>query len=155
MRILLPIDESPCSARAIETIIREYDPAMTEVCVVHAIERDAAVPNYLAFASGPTAVDDVLAAYGGEREREQSKAMQAVGRLLSAGFKVTAEVRVGSAPGVILDCAAEWRPDRIVMGSHDRSGLRRLLLGSVAGDVSRAAPCPVEVVELQQGERVH
>ena len=131
MKILLPIDESPCSAKAIETVLRDFDPAATEVCVVHAIERDAAVPAYLAFAEGPTAVDDVLASYTGEREREQSKAMQAVRRLLSAGFKVTAEVRVGSAPGVILECAAEWHPDRIVMGSHGRSGLPRLLLGSL------------------------
>jgi universal stress protein E len=146
MKILLPIDESPYSARAIETVLRDFDPATTEVCVVHAIERDAAVPPHLAFAEGATAVDDVLASYEGERDREKSKAMQAVDRLLSAGFRVTAEVRVGSAPSVILECAAEWRPDRIVMGSHDRSALPRLLLGSVAHDVSRAAPCAVHVV---------
>jgi universal stress protein E len=155
MKILLPIDESPCSLMAVETVIREFDPATTEVCVVHAIERDAAVPPYLAFAEGPTAVDDVLASYAGEREREQSRAMQTVRRLLSAGFKVIAEVRVGSAPGVILDCAAEWRPDRIVMGSHERAGLPRLLFGSVARDVRRAAPCDVEVVGPREDERVH
>jgi universal stress protein E len=153
MKILLPIDESPCSAKAIDTVIRDFDPAMTEVCVVHAIERDAAVPPYLAFAEGPTAADDVLASYADEREREKSKAMQAVRKLLSAGFKVTAEVRVGSAPGVILDCAAEWRPDRIVMGSHQRTGLPRALFGSVAGDVSREAPCTVDIVGLY--DRVH
>jgi nucleotide-binding universal stress UspA family protein len=155
MKILLPIDESPCSAKAIETVLRDFDPATTEVCVVHAIERDAAVPAYLAFAEGPTAVDDVLASYVSEREREKSRAMQAVGRLLSAGFKVIAEVRVGSAPGVILDCAAEWHPDRIVMGSHNRAGLPRLLFGSVADDVRRAAPCTVDVVGPRKGERVH
>jgi nucleotide-binding universal stress UspA family protein len=155
MKVLLPIDESPCSARAIETVVRDFDPATTEVCVVHAIERNAGVPSYLAFAEGPTAVDDVLASYGSEREREKSKAMQAVRHLLSAGFKVTAEVRVGSAPGVILECATEWHPDRIVMGSHERAGLPRLLFGSVAGDVRRAAPCAVDVVGPHEGERVH
>jgi universal stress protein E len=156
MKILVPIDESPCSARAIETVLRDFDPATTEVCVVHAIERDAAVPPYLAFAAGPTAVDDVLATYAGEREREKSNAMQSVDRLLSAGFEVTADVRVGSALGAILECAAEWRPDRIVMGSHDRSALPRLLFGSVAHDVSRAAPCAVHVVGRQhERDRVH
>jgi nucleotide-binding universal stress UspA family protein len=155
MKVLLPIDESPCSARAIETVVRDFDPATTEVCVVHAIERNVGVPSYLAFAEGPTAVDDVLASYGSECEREKSKAMQAVKRLLSEGFKVTAEVRVGSAPGVILECAADWHPDRIVMGSHERTGLPRLLFGSVAGDVCRAAPCAVDVVGPHEGDRVH
>jgi nucleotide-binding universal stress UspA family protein len=155
MKILLPIDESPYSAKAIETVIRDFDPATTEVCVVHAIERDAAVPPYLAFAEGPTAVDDVLEWYAGDRQREKSKAMQAVNRLLSAGFKVTAEVRVGSALGVILECAADWHPDRIVIGSHQRAGLPRLLFGSVAEDVHRAAQCEVDVVGLHEGERVH
>lgn len=148
MKILLPIDESPCSAKAIETVLHDFDPATTEICVVRAIERAGGVPPYLAFAEGPTAVDDVLEFYAGEREREQSKAMQAVRRLLSAGFKVTAEVRVGSAPAVILECAADWHPDRIVMGSHGRSGLPRLFFGSVAGDVRRDAPCAVDVVSL-------
>lgn len=155
MKILLPIDESPYSARAIETVVRDFDPATTEVCVVHAIERDAAVPPYLAFAEGPSAVDDALESYAGECEREKSRAMQAVERLLSAGFKVTAEVRVGSALGVILECATEWHPDRIIMGSHERTGLPRLLFGSVAEDVSRAAPCTVDVVGPHRSERVH
>jgi nucleotide-binding universal stress UspA family protein len=123
--------------------------------VVHAIERDAAVPPYLAFAEGPTAVDDVLASYAAEREREKSKAMQAVQRLLSAGFRVTAEIRVGSAPAVILECAAEWQPDRIVMGSHDRLGLPLLLFGSVARDVRRVAPCNVDVVGPLESHSVH
>jgi nucleotide-binding universal stress UspA family protein len=56
---------------------------------------------------------------------------------------------------VNLDCAAEWHPDRIVMGSHERAGLPRLLFGSVATDVSRAAPCAVDVVGPHEGERVH
>jgi nucleotide-binding universal stress UspA family protein len=146
MKILLPLDESTCSARAIDTVLRDFDPASTEVCVVHAVERSTGVPPYLAFAEGPTAAEDALESYAGELEREEAKARRQVERLRSAGFKVTVDVRVGSTVGAILDAAAECRPDRIVMGSHDRSRLSRLLVGSVARDVCRAAPCVVDVV---------
>jgi nucleotide-binding universal stress UspA family protein len=146
MKILLPIDGSSCSARAIDTVLRDFDPATTEVHVVHAIERCASVPPYLAFAEGPTAAEDALESYADERQREEAKAWRAVERLQLAGFKVTVDVQVGNAVGVILESAVAWRPDRIVMGSHGRSGLPRLLLGSVARGVRRAAPCTVDVI---------
>jgi nucleotide-binding universal stress UspA family protein len=148
MKILLPVDGSFCSARAIDTILRDFDPATTEVRVVHAIERTASVPPYLAFAEGPTASEDALESYTDERQRAETKALLEVERLQLAGFKVTVDVQVGSTLGVILETAAAWRPDRIVMGSHGRSGLPRLLLGSVANDVRRAAPCSVDVISI-------
>jgi hypothetical protein len=47
---------------------------------------------------------------------------------------------------MILAAADEWRPDVIVIGSHSRTGVDRLFLGSVAEHVMRSADCPVEVV---------
>ena len=46
----------------------------------------------------------------------------------------------------IVQLAAERRVDLIVMGTHGRSGLKHLLLGSVAAKVVRLAPCPVLTV---------
>jgi nucleotide-binding universal stress UspA family protein len=46
----------------------------------------------------------------------------------------------------ILQVAANRRCDLIVMGSHGRTGLKRLLMGSIAEEVVRRAPCPVLVV---------
>ncbi|HXZ20805.1 MAG TPA: universal stress protein, partial [Candidatus Acidoferrales bacterium] len=48
----------------------------------------------------------------------------------------------------IIDAAAEWNADLIVLGSHGRSGIPRLLLGSVAEYVARNASCSVEVVRI-------
>jgi nucleotide-binding universal stress UspA family protein len=48
--------------------------------------------------------------------------------------------------GAILESARALPADLIVMGSHGRSGVERLLLGSVTEHVLRAAPCPVMVV---------
>jgi nucleotide-binding universal stress UspA family protein len=53
----------------------------------------------------------------------------------------------------ILDFAAENRIDLIVMASHGRSGISRLIMGSVAEGVMRKATCPVLIVKQPVGER--
>lgn len=52
----------------------------------------------------------------------------------------------GDAADAILEAAAEEKADLIVMGTHGRGGLSRMLLGSVAEHVLRRAPCPVLTV---------
>lgn len=46
----------------------------------------------------------------------------------------------------IVEIAKEWRADFIIIGSHGRSGLNRILMGSVAENVVRHSACPVIVV---------
>jgi|SRR5579875_2208325 len=57
--------------------------------------------------------------------------------------RVESQVLEGDPVEMILRAAEETRSDVIVMGTHGRSGLGRLLLGSVAESVIRKAPCPV------------
>jgi nucleotide-binding universal stress UspA family protein len=68
--------------------------------------------------------------------------------LSSAGFTVTTSVVTGDARSVILDDAAEWHADLIVLGSHGRKGLGRFFLGSVSEAVARHAPCSVQIVRI-------
>jgi nucleotide-binding universal stress UspA family protein len=56
---------------------------------------------------------------------------------------ITTEVRTGSAARVILDFAREQAFDLIVMGTHGRTGLAHVVMGSVAERVARLSPCPV------------
>jgi nucleotide-binding universal stress UspA family protein len=53
---------------------------------------------------------------------------------------------IGEPPERICDVAREERVDYIVMGTHGRTGLERVMLGSVADRVMREAPCPVLTV---------
>ncbi|MGB8476534.1 MAG: universal stress protein [Candidatus Acidiferrum sp.] len=55
----------------------------------------------------------------------------------------------GDPRAIILDTAQTWGADLIVLGSHGRSGLDRLLLGSVSEAVAIHAPCSVEVIRTQ------
>jgi nucleotide-binding universal stress UspA family protein len=56
------------------------------------------------------------------------------------------QVRVGDPVEQLLSVALETRASLLVIGTHGRRGLRRLVLGSVAERVARAAPCPVLIV---------
>jgi universal stress protein A len=56
-------------------------------------------------------------------------------------------LRTGTAPDGIVQAAADERADLVVVGTHGRSGIERLVIGSVAERVVRIAPCPVLTVK--------
>jgi nucleotide-binding universal stress UspA family protein len=63
-------------------------------------------------------------------------------------WQVASETRWGRAADVILDKAKGWPADLVVVGTHGRSGLGRLVLGSVSSKVVNEAPCSVRVARL-------
>jgi nucleotide-binding universal stress UspA family protein len=69
------------------------------------------------------------------------------------GARATAKVlvRLSDVSDIILDAARTTGAELIVMGTHGRTGVRRLLLGSVAEHVLRHADCPVVTVHAPQG----
>jgi nucleotide-binding universal stress UspA family protein len=60
--------------------------------------------------------------------------------------RIVAHVRTGSAADEIAQLAADLDADLVVVGSHGRRGVSRLVLGSVADKVSRLARCPVWII---------
>ena len=80
-------------------------------------------------------------------QEAQSLAERAAARLRSnfPGWESTAEASVGSPARELVRKADEWKPDLIVVGSHGRSAVERLLLGSVSLGVLTYARCSVRV----------
>jgi universal stress protein A len=78
------------------------------------------------------------------------RAKGALGRRLPATdrerLRASTEILVGTSVKAIVDYAIDRRIDLIVMGTHGRSGIAHLLVGSVAEQVIRKAPCPVMAV---------
>jgi len=68
------------------------------------------------------------------------------GELRNAGFRAEPVLAKGDVRETIVNTAAEWNADLIVVGSRGKGGLRRLLLGSAAEFVARHAPCSVLIV---------
>ena len=81
-----------------------------------------------------------------ESELAQARAELASTEASLTGVPVDEIVEVGDAADVICRVAERLRADVVVVGSHGRTGLGRLFLGSVSEHVVRHAPCPVLVV---------
>jgi nucleotide-binding universal stress UspA family protein len=69
------------------------------------------------------------------------------------GIRIESKVLEGDARSAILDEARAWSADLIVLGSHGYTGIKRLLLGSVASSVVSHAPCSVEIVRRKQAKK--
>jgi nucleotide-binding universal stress UspA family protein len=84
--------------------------------------------------------------YEAQREWAEQTLEARTAALRARGVQARWVRRVGVPFEEIVEAAAAERADLIVMGTHGRSGLNRLLLGSVVDRVIRLAPCPVLAV---------
>jgi nucleotide-binding universal stress UspA family protein len=138
MKILIGIDDSKFSGDLVRAMVMQFRTEHTEVRVLHVLEPIAPAPPQMATGYAP------------ELEDQKKPARELVERiaeeLRSAGFKVDTAVEVGDIREGIIDSAAEWGADLIVVASHGRRGIQRFLLGSVAEFVARHAKCSVEIV---------
>ena len=140
MKLLLAIDDSKFSEAAEQAVISQYPPQATEVQVLNVV--DLAIPIPTSYA----------AAFRQESLEHGKGLVQRAEKLLSkAGFKVQAAVEEGDPKSKILDHAAHWKADLIVLGSHGRKGAKHFLMGSVSEAVARHAHCSVEIVRMAKG----
>ena len=144
MKILLAIDDSEFSEAAIESVIRQATPQETEVRLLHVIEPIPIYPDGQAWRYGPEA-SQVLEEQRKEAEGLVARASQT---LREKNFNVMTAIEEGNPKEVIIDSAAEWHADLIVMGSHGRKGLDRFFMGSVSEAVALHARCSVQIVRL-------
>ena len=144
--ILLPIDDSAFSRAALDVVALSIRPEATVVHVLHVLELDRVIPAALDFVRGPDYGADVKAHLDSARSDAERLVEGAADRLRRERFTVTTAVQEGDPRHAIIDCAAQRNCDCIVLGSHGRRGVDRLLLGSVSDAVSRHAHCSVYVV---------
>jgi nucleotide-binding universal stress UspA family protein len=95
--------------------------------------------------------DDLRAAEGQLRQEARQSLEDLAGRLArEAGAAAEEPLFVEAGPAVaeaIVKAARDAKADLVVIGTHGRTGLRRMVLGSVAEKVARAAECPVLIVK--------
>lgn len=129
MKVLLAIDDSKFSEIATQAVIQQIRPEATEVCVLHVVPLAA-----------------LIQAVRGGRELVARVEEQ----LKNAGYKVSSTVEQGDPRETVIDYAKSWHADLIVLGSHGRTGLDRLLLGSVAESIARHSRCSVLIVRRRE-----
>ena len=138
-RLLVPFDGSPLSRRALERAITKH--AEDRITVLFVVDPLLAV--YEAETEGLPA-----ARTWHDRMAEEADAVCAEARGLAAEHDCDIETATefGRPARTILEYADEHAVDHVVMGSHGREGVSRLVLGSVAERVMRQAPVPVTIV---------
>jgi nucleotide-binding universal stress UspA family protein len=142
MRILLAVDNSAFSEAATQAVLRQAKPEDTEVRVLSVIE----LATELSAGGDAGYYAKIDAAFQEETDRSEALVAKTAELLRSKGFKVTSSAEGGDPRYRIIDVAAEWHADLIVLGSHGRTGLNRFLMGSVSEAIVRHAPCSVEIV---------
>lgn len=144
-RLLVPVDFSAGSraAMALATTLARPFEASIELLHVWTPPPLFGEPllMWTAADAPPMSLEDLA------RQRAATQMKDLADELRRNGVReVDSTVSVGDAAREILEHARKGRHDMIVMGTHGRSGLAHVLLGSVAEKVVRHAPCPVLTV---------
>lgn len=141
-RILVPVDFSEHADRALEYALTLAKSFRAWVELLHVVEDP--------FAAGGWASEVYVSDLDGLRQRalgDASKQLDACrSAILGEGVPVLATVRMGAVAQTIVEYAKAVDAHLIVTGTHGRTGLAHLMLGSVAERVVRTAPCPVLTV---------
>jgi nucleotide-binding universal stress UspA family protein len=144
MKILIGVDESTHADAAVDYIVKTKWPKDTQVVVLSAVNAAAAVYSQ-AYVPAPTYAQEMWQDLVRSHEEIASKAERA---LRAAGLRTEAKVLQGDPRDLLVDLARTERADLVVVGSHGRSGMTKLLMGSVATHVVTHAPCNVLVIKL-------
>jgi nucleotide-binding universal stress UspA family protein len=147
-RILVPTDFSAPSEHALEMAIEFARRFGAELTLFHAHELPAYVFPDGVMPVSPEILLDLERSMSAELERLAARAR-------AAGVTVSIKTGMGAHDVEIIRCASELGADMIIMGTHGRTGLRHVLLGSVAEKVVRRAPCPVLTVRPTERAPAH
>ncbi len=138
-RILVPTDFSDASDGALDCARRMAAPFGASIHLLHVLE-DLRI-------DGPLGAEIFVSEAADTRGARLKEARERLSQRLAAGDRrdrpATGEVIFGHCAGVIAEYADDNGFDLIVMGTHGRTGLRHLIMGSVAERVVRNAVCPV------------
>ena len=147
-RILCPTDFSECSSSALDVALDLAVPGGT-VTLLNVLETTT---NY----AGDSALGDFLSSVDQRSSAELDTLIAASSQKAKRGdVTLSKSTRIGNAGRQILTLLeSEPRFDLVAMGTHGRTGLRRLVLGSIAEKVVRHAPCPVLVARKRASATV-
>lgn len=137
-RILVPVDFSDCSTKALQYAIPLARQFGAELTLLYMLQSYPVVTDAL-----PVPVESIEDA---QRDIEELRAK------IGDDIPSRALARVGDPHVGIIDTAKELNIDLIILSTHGRTGLERVLLGSTAEKVVRHAGCPVLVVRQREHE---
>jgi nucleotide-binding universal stress UspA family protein len=139
--VLVPVDGSPQSEDALEHALEQFpDADITALTVIDPVDAGYAA------APGPDATGFPGEWYQQAEEHADTVLSDAEETAESYDHDIETESVTGHPARAIEEYVADHDVDHVVIGSHGRTGVSRVLLGSVAEKVVRRVECPVTVV---------
>lgn len=154
-RILCPVDMSAFSLDALRLAVQVAESSGATLDILHVIHNPFDEMYMTAIAETDPALIDAYAAEPAKRAKilrateEHSEVLlkQFCHDTVKHHSMVRYHVKNGDPFESILDGAEDWMSDLIVLATHGRTGIKRLVIGNVAEKVVRHAPCPVLTVK--------
>jgi nucleotide-binding universal stress UspA family protein len=148
-RILVPIDGSPTSTRGLDEAVHLARVTGASLRLLHVMDELVFVSG---FESGATYAKDVV-----PRLRRKSAALLENGRKRVGAAGIPVDTRLVECfarrtSEIVCEQATAWNADLIVVGTHGRRGVRRMMLGSDAEQIVREATVPVLLVRSNEGD---
>jgi len=147
-RILVPLDGSDTSLRGLDEAVRLALSVGATLRLVHVVNKFkrttgyASPSSYMELLPGIKEAGELLLQQG--RERAERDGVEVQTMLLSS--------LTGQVSEMVAEDARAWRADLIVIGTHGRKGVERILWGSDAEQMMRVAPVPVMLVQATRIE---
>jgi nucleotide-binding universal stress UspA family protein len=146
--LLVPIDASEPAENAVGEAIDIGEQTGSRLTFCYAVDWEALVTEIAA--AGTMNVEPLIAE---ERERGHEILARASARAAARGVPSESVLEDGGAVDVILRVERELQPDLVIMGTHGRRGLSRMILGSTTESVLHKSPIPVLVVPMPRRPR--
>lgn len=146
MKVLVAVDLSPASDKVIEAARRVAQTTSAEVLVLYVAEPE---PAFMGYEAGPEVVRDQVA----EEYRREHRAVQALAeRLRADGIAASARLLRGPTAATAVREAGRFGAELIVVGSHGRSAVYDVLVGSYSAAILRLSQVPVLVVPTRDDQ---
>lgn len=137
-RILVPVDFSDCSNKALQYAVPFAKQFGAALVLLHVVEPYPAAPE--------------MASYDFETVQDCRGELEKLRKSIDAVVRAKTLLRTGTAHTEIAHVADDLEVDLIIISTHGRNGLSRVFLGSTAEKVIRHAPCPVLIVRERERE---
>jgi nucleotide-binding universal stress UspA family protein len=137
-KILIAVDDSDCSYKAAQTGFKLAKELGSEVKLISVVDEKYLIAN-------PEFRTSYVDLYNLHLEQAE-KIVSDISNKLGKGVKYTVDTPRNNPASAIIDTAKEWKADLVVLGTHGKSGIAKLFMGSTSQYVVRHLPVPCMII---------
>ena len=144
VNIVLPVDFADSTDKLVNSAVKFAKETNGKICLIHV------APSDIGFAIGDMGFQYFPEVEQNEIKEELNRLNEIEKQITSQGVECEHLLKQGIAKDIILDYATEKNASYIVMGSHGRSGIYDVFVGSLTKDHTKNSPIPVLVIPCHQ-----